>query len=168
MFFVHGYALSGYDRIRAATRRVAVPAGLLGLALFAATAPGFMSADDPFTDRTPLALVTRALFGAAGWAWVPAILGLLDRPRPHRRPPGRVLGCLAVAALPLYVLHQPVVVAFAYGVVGWPAPIVVKYAAIAAASLTVILPVYEYGVRRTRVSRFLFGMRGTPPSTSVR
>lgn len=168
VFFVHGYALSGDDRIRAGTRRVAVPAGLLGLALFAATVPGFMNADDPFTDRTTLALVTRALFGAAGWAWVLAILGLLDRPRPHRRPPGRVLGYLAVAALPLYVLHQPVVVAFAYGVLGWPAPIAVKYAAIVAASLTVILLVYEYGVRRTRVTRFLFGMRGTPPSTSVR
>ncbi|MFE7928589.1 hypothetical protein ACFU6S_07595 [Streptomyces sp. NPDC057456] len=64
-------------------------------------------------DRTPLALLTRALFGAAGWAWVVAIRGLLDRPR---RPPGRVLGRLSVAALPLYVLHQPVVVA--YGVVG--------------------------------------------------
>ncbi|KQX63898.1 acyltransferase family protein [Streptomyces sp. Root1310] len=168
VFFVHGYALSDDDRIRAATRRVAVPVGVLGLALFAATAPGFMNADDPFTDRTPLALLTRALFGAAGWAWVVAILGVLDRPRPHRRPPGRVLGYLAVAALPLYVLHQPVVVAFAYGVVGRPAPIFVKYAVIVAASLTAILLVYEYGVRRTRVTRFLFGMRGTPPSTSVR
>lgn len=168
VFFVHGYALSDDDRIRAATRRVAVPVGVLGLALFAATAPGFMNADDPFTDRTPLALLTRALFGAAGWAWVVAILGVLDRPRPHRRPPGRVLGYLAVAALPLYVLHQPVVVAFAYGVVGRPAPILVKYAVIVAASLTAILLVYEYGVRRTRVTRFLFGMRGTPPSTSVR
>ncbi|MFF3203560.1 acyltransferase family protein [Streptomyces sp. NPDC002962] len=168
VFFVHGYALSDDDRIRAATRRVAVPVGVLGVALFAATAPGFMNADDPFTDRTPLALLTRALFGAAGWAWVVAILGLLDRPRPHRRPPGRVLGYLAVAALPLYVLHQPVVVAFAYGVVGRPAPILVKYAVIVAASLTAILLVYEYGVRRTRVTRFLFGMRGTPPSTSVR
>ncbi|WP_374701527.1 acyltransferase family protein [Streptomyces maremycinicus] len=168
VFFGYGYALSDDDRVRAATRRLALPVGLLGLALFAATAPGFMGADDPFTERTPLALVTRALFGAAGWAWVVAILGLLDRPRPHRRPPGRVLGYLAVAALPLYVLHQPVVVAFAYGVVGRRTPIVVKYAVIVAASLTVILLVYEYGVRRTRVTRLLFGMRGTPPSAAPR
>ncbi|MCI3273808.1 hypothetical protein [Streptomyces cylindrosporus] len=41
---------------------------------------------------------------------------------------------LLLFALPLYVLHQPVVVAFAYGVVGWR-------------------------VRRTRVTRFLFGRR---------
>ncbi|MFF1443249.1 hypothetical protein [Streptomyces sp. NPDC058295] len=68
----------------------------------------------------------------------------------------------------MYVLHQPVVVAFAYGVVGRPTPIVAKYGTIVAASLTVILLVYEYGVRRTRVTRFLFGMRGTPPSTHLR
>ena len=100
-----------------------------------------------------------------------AILGLLDRPRAARSP-GRVLGYLAVAALPLYVLHQPVVVAFAYGVVGWSVPMAVKYAAIVAGSLTVILLVYEFAVRRTRVTRFLFGMRSDvgerpdPPSAS--
>jgi hypothetical protein len=69
-----------------------------------------------------------------------------------------------VAALPLYVLHQPVVVAFAYGVVGWSAPIAPKYAAIVAASLAVTLLVYELLVRRTPVTRFLFGMRRAPAS----
>jgi peptidoglycan/LPS O-acetylase OafA/YrhL len=98
-----------------------------------------------------------------------AILGLLDRPRegrPHEgRPPSRTMAYLGIAALPLYVLHQPVVVAFAYGVVGRPAPIVVKYAVIVAGSLAVILAVYEFLVRRTRVTRFLFGMRSDPPVT---
>ncbi|KOG35180.1 hypothetical protein [Streptomyces resistomycificus] len=71
---------------------------------------------------------------------------------------------LTVAALPLYVLHQPVVVAFAYGVVGLPASILVKYAAIVAASLAVALGPYEYLVRRTRITRSLFGMRPDPPT----
>ncbi|WP_346770329.1 hypothetical protein [Streptomyces sp. Z423-1] len=55
-------------------------------------------------------------------------------------------------------------VAFAYGVVGWHAPMAVKYVVIVAASLAVILVVYEVGVRRTRVTRFLFGMRTDPPA----
>jgi peptidoglycan/LPS O-acetylase OafA/YrhL len=124
-----------------------------------------VAGDDPFTAWSPLALATRALFGAAGWCWVMAILGLLDRPRGGGRPAGRggrVWGYLTLAALPLYVLHQPVVVAFAYAVVGRPAPILVKYAAIVAGSLAVILVVYEYAIRRTRVTRFLFGMRPEP------
>ncbi|MEU9793505.1 acyltransferase [Streptomyces sparsogenes] len=164
LFFLSGYALADDERIRAAMRRLAVPVGVLGLALFAGTAPGFVAGDDPFTAWTPFALSTRAMFGAAGWCWVVAILGLLDRPRAHPGPrPARhgrpVREYLTAAALPLYVLHQPVVVAFAYGVVGWSAPIAVKYAAIVAGSLAVILVVYEYAIRRTRVTRLLFGMR---------
>ncbi|WP_107122698.1 acyltransferase family protein [Streptomyces dysideae] len=161
VFFLIGHALADGERIRVAMRRLAVPAGVLGVVLFVGTAPGFMDGDDPFTARTPFALFTRALFGAAGWCWVVAILGLLDRPR-LRRDPGRVMLYLVLAALPLYVLHQPVVVALAYGVVGWSAPIPVKYAAIVAGSLVVILVVYECAVRRTRVTRLLFGMRAAP------
>lgn len=165
LFFCYGFALADDERVREPMRRAAVPVGVLGVVLFAGCAPGFVAGDDPFTAWTPFALVTRALFGAAGWCWVFAILGLLDRPRRPRGRAGRdgTLAYLALAALPLYVLHQPVVVAFAYGVVGWSAPMPVKYAVIVGASLAVILVLYEYGVRRTAVTRFLFGMRpGTP------
>ncbi|MFE1847270.1 acyltransferase [Streptomyces sp. NPDC059515] len=188
LFLLCGFALADDGHVRAATRRAAVPAGLLGLVLFAGTAPGFIAGDDPFTAWTPAAVLTRALFGAAGWCWVLALLGLLDRPRkrsagpageavapadgdgprgvggPARAAPRRdaVLRRLAVAALPLYVLHQPVVVALAYGVTGWRAPMAVEYAVIVTGSLAVIFLLYEYGVRRSRVTRFLFGMRPAP------
>ncbi|MBA2813525.1 acyltransferase [Streptomyces sp. KM273126] len=175
IFFLCGYALADDDQVRTVLRRLALPVGVLGLVLFAATAPGFLSGDDPFTARTGTAMATRALFGAAGWCWVTAILGFLDRPREpgasalDRHGRGRdLLAYFAVAALPLYVLHQPVVVAFAYGVVGWSAPIVVKYVVIVTASLAVLLPVYEFAVRRTRVTRFLFGMRPEPSSVRPR
>ncbi|MFF5159497.1 hypothetical protein ACFY3N_25325 [Streptomyces sp. NPDC000348] len=78
-----------------------------------------------------------------------------------------VLPHLSPAALPLYVLHQPVVVAFAYGVVGWSAPMAAEYAVIVAASLRAVLVLYEYGVRRWAVTRFLFGMRPAAPAGSA-
>ncbi|KUL45755.1 acyltransferase family protein [Streptomyces regalis] len=161
VFFLFGHALADDGRVRAALRRLAVPVGVSGLVLFAGTAPGFLSLDNPFTDWSAFALVTRAVFGAAGWCWVVAILGLLDRPR-EVRTPSRVMVYLGIAALPVYVLHQPVVVAVAYGVVGWSAPIAVKYAVIVTGSLVVILALYEGLVRRTRLTRFLFGMRPAP------
>ena len=164
VFFLFGYALADDGHVRAALRRLAVPAGVFGLVLFAGTAPGFLALEDPFTEWSPFALATRAVFGAAGWCWVVAILGLLDRPR-EARPPSRAMVYLGLAALPLYVLHQPVVVALAYGVVGWSAPIVIKYAVIVTVSLAVIFLVYEIVVRRTRVTRFLFGMRPDPTVT---
>ncbi|AZQ39664.1 acyltransferase [Streptomyces cyaneochromogenes] len=162
VFFLFGYALADDARVRAALRRLAVPVGVAGLVLFAGSAPGFLALDDPFTEWGPFALVTRAVFGAAGWCWVMAVLGLLDRPR-EAAPPSRAMMYLGLAALPLYVLHQPVVVALAYGVVGWSAPIVVEYAVIVTGSLAVILALYEFVVRRTRLTRFLFGMRPAPP-----
>ncbi|MFE2631971.1 acyltransferase family protein [Streptomyces sp. NPDC059374] len=161
VFFLAGHTLADDPRVRAALRRLAVPAGVCGLVLFAGTAPGFLGLDDPFTDRNAFAWTTRGLFGLAGWCWVVTLLGLLDRPRPAR-PPSRALVYLGVAALPVYVLHQPVVVALAYAVVGLPGPVAVKYALIVAGSLVVILALYEGLVRRTRPTRFLFGMRAAP------
>ncbi|CAM5618243.1 MULTISPECIES: acyltransferase family protein [Streptomyces] len=161
VFFLAGHTLADDPLVRAALRRLAVPAGVCGLVLFAGTAPGFLGLDDPFTDRNAFAWTTRGLFGLAGWCWVLALLGLLDRPRPAR-PPSRTLVYLGVAALPVYVLHQPVVVALAYAVVGLPGPAAVKYALIVAGSLVVILALYEWLVRRTRPTRFLFGMRAAP------
>ncbi|KAF4410625.1 acyltransferase, partial [Streptomyces lycii] len=70
-----------------------------------------------------------------------------------------VYGYVSAAVLPLYVLHQPVVVVVAYGVVGWDAPILAEYAVIALSSLVLTVAAYDLLVRRTRVTRFLFGMR---------
>ncbi|WP_086792715.1 acyltransferase family protein [Streptomyces thermovulgaris] len=171
LFFLAGFTFAADDRFRAVMRREARLAAVLGVALFAASGPGFALADEPMTDTTVLATVSRALFGAAGWCLVLALPGLLDRRRLERppespdpaaapRPRGRGLWRhLAVAALPLYVLHQPVVVAVAYVVVGWSAPVPVKYAALVTISFALTFALYELLVRRTRVTRFLFGMR---------
>lgn len=174
LFFLYGFVIAADERFRTAMRREAGWAAGLGLALYLAALPGFLAADDPFTDRTALAIGARALYGAAGWCWLVGILGLLDRRgrRPARtdvaRAPAaegspdrrtRVYGYLAAAVLPLYVLHQPIVVAVAYGVVGWDAPVAVKYVVVVAASLALTVAAYDLLVRRTRVTRFLFGMR---------
>lgn len=176
LFFGYGFVLASDERFRDAMRRDAMWAAVFGLALFAIGLPGFLIAgdadgSDPFTDMTALAVGARALYGLAGWCWVVAITGLLDRRR--RRPAEvsadvegsqegrrrRVYGYLAAAVLPLYILHQPIVVAVAYGIVGWDAAIIVKYTVIVLASLGLTLAAYDLLVRRTRVTRFLFGMR---------
>ncbi|TXS66376.1 acyltransferase [Streptomyces sp. me109] len=168
LFFVAGFALAADDRFRTVMRRDAGTAAWLGVLLFAASGPGFALADEPFTETTALATASRALFGAAGWCLVIAIPGLLDRRRPgkSRTAPtptptkrGRLYGYLATAVLPLYVLHQPIVVAVAYFVTGWSAPILVEYAVLVVIALVLTLTSYELLVRRTRVTRFLFGMR---------
>ncbi|WP_067171372.1 acyltransferase family protein [Microtetraspora niveoalba] len=179
LFFLYGFVLASDERFRTAMRRDALLAVAVALLLLAIGMPGFLIAGDapganPFTDMTALAIGVRTLYGAAGWCCLVAILGLLDRrrsaltaardaaasDRSRREGPGRRLyGYLAAAVLPLYILHQPVLVAVAYGVVRWDAPMPVKYVAIVAASLALTLAAYELLVRRTPPTRFLFGMR---------
>ncbi|MFI7446516.1 acyltransferase family protein [Nonomuraea sp. NPDC049714] len=185
LFFLSGFALAADARLREAMRRDAVVAAVLGIALAGAGTPLFLIAGetpgaDPFMDLSPLATTARILYGAAGWCWLVAILGLLDRRRhaPATQKatqkatqeatgeaaerggrPRRMYDYLAGAVLPVYILHQPVVVGVAYVVVGWRAPVAVKFAVIVVASLALTFAVYDVLVRRTPVTRFLFGMR---------
>ena len=63
------------------------------------------------------------------------------------------------AVLPFYVLHEPVIVAVAWVIVGWPTPLLVKYLSVVAASFVLTLALYEGLVRRFQLTRFLFGMK---------
>ncbi|WP_144123704.1 acyltransferase family protein [Catellatospora sichuanensis] len=186
LFFAYGFVLATDERFRDAMRRDAVLAAVAGVVLMAVGMPLFFmisqGGGDPFTDLTRPALTMRALYGMTGWCWVVAILGLLDRrqvARRERRPAAGAVAApthaeagdgqpdltrrsylyLALGALPVYVLHQPIVVAVAYGVVSWQAPIAVKYAALVAIAIVLTVAAYDLLVRRTRITRFLFGMR---------
>jgi glucans biosynthesis protein C len=168
LFFLYGLLLAADDRFRVAMRHDAVPAAVIGVVLFGAAGVALGTAGgDPFTDMTGHAIVARVLFGTAGWCWLVAILGLLDRPareEPTAPPAGRsrrraVYAYLGTAALPIYILHQPILVTVAYFVVRWQIPSLAKYAAIVALSFVVIFAVYDLGVRRTRLTRLLFGIR---------
>ncbi|MER5646772.1 acyltransferase family protein [Streptosporangium sp. NPDC002524] len=210
VFFCYGFAFAADERFRRAARRDLRAVAACGLALFAAGVPVLLAAgDDAFTASAPLAVLGRALYGAAGWCWLLTILNLLDRApaapgapavpfapaapgvpppppipagpvvpdvpaapdvHPPARPPreGALRGYLAEAVLPLYVLHQPIVVAVAYQVVRWQVPIAVKYPVIVVVSLVLMLLAYDLLVRRTRPTRFLFGMRPARPGARER
>ncbi|MGW4948546.1 acyltransferase family protein, partial [Actinoplanes sp. NPDC004185] len=164
LFFLYGFVLATDERFAAALRRHARAAAVLAVVAFGASAPGFISeGTDLFTGMAPLAVVSRVLFSVSGWCALVALLGLLDRPGPAAAGPGRegssTRTYLAEAALPFYVLHQPIVVAVAYLVVPWRAPIIVEYAIVVAVSFILTFGAYDILVRRTRITRFLFGMR---------
>jgi peptidoglycan/LPS O-acetylase OafA/YrhL len=71
----------------------------------------------------------------------------------------RAAGYANQAVLPFYLLHEPVIVAAAWIIVRWHAPIGVQYPALVAASFTATLAIYELAIRRYRPTRFLFGMK---------
>lgn len=162
LFFLYGYVLATDPRFGTALRRHAKVAVILAVAAFGAGAPGFITAgSEVFTAMTPLAITSRVLFSISGWCCLVALLGLLDRQPTVAGPPREhpVRAYLAEAALPFYVLHQPIVVAVAYLVVRWHMPMLLKYVVIVAVSLALTFAAYDILVRRNRVTRFLAGMR---------
>jgi glucans biosynthesis protein C len=177
LFLLCGYLVAADPRLGEALQRHWRPAAALGLPLFvAAGVAAFAALDaqvDPFTGMDPLSLAFRLLKGVDGWLWVVAILGFArartGRPRPTPAPtatPGRARRLAAYAndaVLPFYVLHETVIVVVAYAVLSWPIGGGLQYCVIAFVSLAATLVLYDLGVRRHPVTRFLFGLK---PHTS--
>jgi len=138
---------------------------------------------DPFTDYNPFSVLMRFLRGFTGWFWVVAIMGLATRtPRSKliktqnietgREVPlqefegplkpalkDRIAAYAKEAQLPFYILHQLPIVVIGFYVVQWEVGALVKYVVISLSSLIVTIVLYDIGVRRTMMTRFLFGMK---------
>jgi len=176
--FLYGFVIAGDARFESALARarwpalaaaVAATAGLLAWA--AALRAGGISV------MTGAAPGWGALQGLAGWTWLVAIVGFGAAFTARRHTPGtgepraitagepwwrRAARYANQAVLPFYLLHEPVIVAFAWVIVRWHAPIGVKYLALVVVSFTATVVVYELAVRRYRPTRFLFGMKPHP------
>jgi glucan biosynthesis protein C len=176
LLLAYGFLAAADSRIGEAFQRLWRPAAALGLLLFLATGAAYAAADahaEPFTGMDPLSMAFRLLKSADGWLWVVAVVGLAcdwshrqrsaaqaapDRPDRERLP--RRLGTYANdAVLPFYVLHETVIVVVAYFVLAWPVGGGAQYCLIALVALAATLLLYDLGVRRSPVTRFLFGLK---------
>ncbi|MED3561193.1 acyltransferase [Bacillus xiapuensis] len=72
----------------------------------------------------------------------------------------RFLKYASEASMPFYVLHQPVIVLIGFFIrdLSWPLPF--KLIFLVSISFILIMGCYHFVVRRLRVLRFLFGMKG--------
>ena len=100
----------------------------------------------------------------AGWCCVAAILGFMHAHSPRGGP---FLDALAESALPVYLLHQPVIVLLGFGVVRLPLGVALKFTLLLVGSTLVTLVLYLQ-VRRFAVTRFLTGMRPVAPEVQSR
>jgi uncharacterized protein (DUF2147 family)/peptidoglycan/LPS O-acetylase OafA/YrhL len=97
---------------------------------------------------------------AAGWCFVAALLGFARERVTHGGPR---LADLAESAFPIYVLHQPVVVLLAAGVVALPLGIAAKFVLLLSGSIALTLALYHFAVRPFGLPRLLLGMKPLPP-----
>jgi len=176
VLLVYGFLIAADSRFEQAMGRSWWIALVVGLAVEVVYVVGLyvlmeVYQVDPLHDYDGGSILWRVVKGLGAWAWVVAILGFGSRPRPDRDPKGfrtplgsaslgaRAIAYAGEAFLAVYILHQTVVFVIGYYVVQWQTTALLKYAVISLAALAVTLLLYEFAVRRTRVTRWLLGMR---------
>jgi glucan biosynthesis protein C len=155
-FFVAGYLIYRLPPLTFGIRAVAVTALALATASLITL---------EFVDRThqaPSAAFTVAfavycvLRGYVSWFWVAGLLGFGMRFLAFSP---RWLPYMTEATYPAYIIHMPILSLIALYVVGWNAPLLLKFVVIAVATCAVVLSVYDLAIKRTPLLRFLFGLK---------
>jgi peptidoglycan/LPS O-acetylase OafA/YrhL len=165
-YFVIGFVLLADERFLPAVRRdlpiivvaaVGSTVALIGLDI----GEWFTTESSRGVDLRSLAMI--AAWALEGWAWSLVVLNVgLRLPRLQRPVSPRI----GEAVLPVYVIHQPVILAVAFFVVQWPIGILPKWAVVFGVSLAITLGLVELGLR-SRVTRILLGARVQPAPAVV-
>ncbi|HXN78866.1 MAG TPA: acyltransferase family protein [Candidatus Dormibacteraeota bacterium] len=93
------------------------------------------------------------------WSWLLAVLYLGIR---WLNFPNRMQRYAEESVLPVYVIHHPVVLLIASFVVTWNLGVWPKFALILVSVAVLTLGIYEFGVRRWRATRLMFGLNPVP------
>lgn len=154
VFFALGYVVVCDPAFMKSAERYRLPALTIGVALavFRVLTPELRDAlPDPSLQLTALNL----LGTMASWLVIVGALGYgrryLDRTSP-------ALDYLGEASYPVYLLHQTVIVIAAFYVVDLAAAEPLQWLTLLAVSVAGTFALYEV-VRRTRVTRWMFGMK---------
>ena len=91
-------------------------------------------------------------------AWLCLIM-LLGYGRTYLNLTNRFLSYFSETGYPLDILHQTVIIIIGFYVVQWNAGVLVKFVAIVVASFVITTAPYNVLVKRTNITRILFGMR---------
>lgn len=158
LFFILGYLVFSDDRFTQAIRR---DWGIL-LAVLLVTTAGYgaiavmQGLDLGRPARTVWEFLLWALFAVAGWcgSTFMVFIGMRFLNRANR-----ALTYSLDALLPFFVLHQPVVIVFAYFVVQWNMALLPKLLILLVASFAVTLALVEFVIKPVGVLRMLFGMK---------
>jgi peptidoglycan/LPS O-acetylase OafA/YrhL len=166
VWFLAGYTMLCDSRFEQAIARVKRPALLLGVfglllnILWQSNAIAALA-----TIPEWLGEVARKTLVA--WLFIVGLLGyahayLAERPRDRRAL--AFLAYFGEASYPFYILHQTVIVALGFYVVRWTAGPAVKYLLLGSLTYLVTIGLYDLAIRRSNLTRFLFGMKPQPRS----
>jgi glucan biosynthesis protein C len=163
-FFIIGFILMSDQRLTDKVDKHRLKLLLLGVVPLA----GFiiMSATNSWPSNIPEwadGVMDAYRNGFVPWFF---ILALLAYGRRLLNFTNRFLKYFTEGAYPIYILHQTIIVVIAFFVVQWGLGAGAKFAIIVALSFVGTILAYDILVRRTNITRFLFGMK--PQAKKVR
>jgi peptidoglycan/LPS O-acetylase OafA/YrhL len=158
-FFVTGYLLYSDERLTRAVRRdwpIALALGLSTTALILwSTLSGIGSSPSSISGDLDL-VVQWSTIAVNGWSWSLVILSLGMRRLDFRN---RWLEYGQTAIMPMFLLHQPVIIVIAYYVVQWETGVLVKLPVVLLGSMAVTLAIFELVIKRIGPLRSFFGVK---------
>jgi glucan biosynthesis protein C len=155
VIFITAYVMASNSQFEESIEKNRVPALFLGIitSLLVFALATLVLSDSSAMERyyVPGSIV----WALNGWCWVTAILGF---GRKHLSFDHKYLKVSNELVLPFYVLHQSVIVAIAFYVVGLDLIVIEKYLLIVLVSFSIIVALL-YPISKINLLRFLFGMR---------
>jgi len=109
-----------------------------------------------YNSYNPASMTLHFIRGWNIWFWLVLILGTGQRYLNSYHP---TLNYMKEAALPVYVLHQTVLVGIGFYVIQWRVGIWPKFLSIDLGSFLLTILIYDFFVKRWSVTRVMFGMR---------
>ena len=165
-YFIFGYLFCSDPRFGQALDRSWKWALIPALSLFFGFFWLISTNHVPPRAYSPGFMLLQVVAALHSWSWLVVFLGLGRKYLNFTNP---ILTYANQAAYPFYILHQTVIVVIGFYVVQWNAGIPLKYLVITTASLIGSILIYDLLVKRTNITRALFGMKPiSPPSPAGR
>ena len=99
------------------------------------------------------------------WSIILTIIGFAKK---HLNSSSNILQYLNQAVFPFFIIHQTVIVAIGYWIVQLRVSILPKYLLLSICSSILIYALYEYIIRRTKLTRLLYGMKNPKDSNPLK
>jgi glucan biosynthesis protein C len=115
-------------------------------------------------NETSVYVVEMVLRGILIWC---CLVGFLGFARRFLNRGGGLIRYASEAALPIYIIHLPVVVILGFYVITIQASVAAQYATISLGALVASLALYELAIRRYDAVRLLFGLKLIPKKAAL-
>jgi glucans biosynthesis protein C len=150
---IYGFLLVSDSRIIKSVQQAMIPALiaaiLFGLGIYIID-NNIVATSDRLKDMTLL-----VFYGLDCWLWLMVVLGAGSVWLNFNN---KLLKYCSDAVLPVYILHQTLIVVIGYYVIAWDTAVAVKYFFVVFCTLGGSLAIFEL-IKRFNITRFLFGMK---------